>query len=172
LPDGQPIAYVSKRIKRENIMQRTFLVFTALVASSALAQAVDVSKTVDSAAAPAAVWAKIGDFCGIAKWHPAVEKCEMADKDGATWRTLSLKGGGTIIEKQLARDDSGMSYSYAITESPLPVENYQSTISVTPNGEGSTIVWVGKFDAKGASDEEAAKVMSGIYEAGLTELAK
>jgi Polyketide cyclase / dehydrase and lipid transport len=153
-------------------MQRMFLVGAALMASTVLAQAVDVSKTINAPAAPDAVWAKIGDFCGIGKWHPAVEKCEMAEKDGATWRTLSLKGGGSIVEKQLARDDANMSYSYAITESPLPVANYQSTISVTPNGAGSTIIWVGKFDAKGASDEEAAKVMSGIYEAGLAELAK
>jgi Polyketide cyclase / dehydrase and lipid transport len=153
-------------------MQKILIICAALMASTALAHAVDISKTASSTAAPDAVWARIGDFCGIAKWHPAVEKCEMADKDGATWRTLSLKGGGTIIEKQLARDDAAMSYSYAITESPLPVANYQSTISVMKNGDGSMLMWVGKFDAKGASDEEAAKVMGGIYEAGLAELAK
>jgi Polyketide cyclase / dehydrase and lipid transport len=172
LPKDRTVAYVCKWTERENIMKKTLLVCAALLASTAIAHAVDVSKTVASAAAPDAVWARIGDFCGIAKWHPAVGKCEMAEKDGATWRTLSLKGGGAIIEKQLARDDKAMSYSYAITESPLPVANYQSTISVTPNGAGSTIIWVGKFDAKGATEEEAAKVMSGIYEAGLAELAK
>jgi Polyketide cyclase / dehydrase and lipid transport len=153
-------------------MKRLILAGAALLATTAFAHAVDVSRTVSSPAAPDAVWAKIGDFCGIAKWHPAVEKCEMAEKDGATWRTLSLKGGGTIIEKQLSRDDKTMSYSYAITESPLPVQNYQSTIAVAGNGSGSTIVWLGKFDAKGATNEEAAKVMAGIYEAGLAELAK
>jgi uncharacterized GH25 family protein len=153
-------------------MKKLFLACAALMASTAFAHAVDVSKTVTSAAAPDAVWAKIGDFCGIATWHPAVEKCEMAEKDGATWRTLTLKGGGTIIEKQLARDEALMSYSYAITESPLPVANYQSTLSVTKDGAGSTLIWIGKFDAKGATDDEAAKVISGIYEAGLAELAK
>lgn len=153
-------------------MKRSFFICAALVASTTLAHAVDVSKTASSAASPDAVWAKIGDFCGIAKWHPAVEKCEMAGKEGATWRTLTLKGGGTIIEKQLSRDDATMSYSYTITESPLPVANYQSTLAVTKNGTGSTLVWIGKFDAKGATDEEAAKVIAGIYEAGLAELAK
>ena len=48
----------------------------------------------------------------------------------------------------------------------LPVTNYQSTISVSPDPKGSAVKWVGKYDAKGVSDAEAKKIIDGIYESG------
>jgi polyketide cyclase/dehydrase/lipid transport protein len=83
-----------------------------------------------STATPEAAWKKIGDFCGIATWHPAVEKCVLSD-DGKM-RTLSLKGGGTIVETLVSRDDNAHSYTYEIVSSPLPVSDYVSTIKVLP----------------------------------------
>jgi Polyketide cyclase / dehydrase and lipid transport len=115
-----------------------------------------------------ALWAKIGDFCGIAKWHPAIEKCELS-ADGRM-RTLSLKGGGTIVEALMKTDPAGRSYTYAIVSGPLPVANYTSTISVAADGAGSTVTWVGKYDAKGASDTESMKAIDGVYESGLKAL--
>lgn len=132
--------------------------------------AVDVTRSVEVAAAPDKAWAAIGAFCQIGSWHPAIEKCDLATKDGATLRTLHLKGGGTIVERQLARDDKTMSYSYSILESPLPVADYKSTLSVKPHGTGSTLVWTGDFKAKGAPDAKAAEVIGGIYDAGLSSL--
>ena len=46
-----------------------------------------------AAESPGGARAKIGDFCGIGKWHPAIEKCVLS-ADGKQ-RTLSLNGGGT-----------------------------------------------------------------------------
>lgn len=112
----------------------------------------------------------IGDFCGIAVWHPAIAKCEAATKEGATVRTLTLKGGGTITERQTTRDDAAHSSSYTILSSPLPVVNYASTISVVPNSDGAKINWAGHFDAKGATDEKASEVIGGIYDDGLSVL--
>ena len=63
------------------------------------------------------------------------------------------------------------SYGYTILESPLPVANYASTISVAAKGSGSTITWVGTFDAKGAPDDKAKEVIAGIYDAGLAGIA-
>ena len=82
-----------------------FLIAAASFCFAGSAFALDVKKAVDVPASPDAVWKTIGDFCGIANWHPAIEKCEISKKDGATFRTLSLKGGGTILEKQTAWDD-------------------------------------------------------------------
>jgi len=64
-----------------------------------------------------------------------------------------------------------MSYSYKILTSPLPVASYESTISVVPERDGTSIVWAGTFDAKGASDEDAVKTISGIYQAGVDGIA-
>ena len=125
-----------------------------------------------SALAANAVWAKVGDFCGIAKWHPAVKNCTLSQKDGAAMRLLDLGGGASVLEKLISRDDAKRSYSYAIVEGVLPVQNYVSTLTVSAKCAGSTILWTGKFDAKGAPDANAAKLISGISKAGQAVLAK
>jgi hypothetical protein len=156
-------------------LQRIVLSAATLLAVAAFgssAMALEVKKSLDVAAAPDAVWKAIGDFCGIGSWHPAVEKCELQQKDGKTFRLLSLKGGGSILEEQSAWDDGAQAYSYTIVESPLPVANYASTISVAANGSGSTITWAGTFDAKDAPDDKAVEVIGGIYDAGLAGIAE
>lgn len=144
----------------------------ALLAGTTPGLAIEVSKSIDVAAPPAKVWQTIGDFCGIGDWHPAVEKCASAKKDGKSVRTLSLKGGGTIVEEQLARDEGQMSYSYTILQSPLPVSDYESTIRVSPSGSGSKVSWNGTFKAKGAPDSVAEDAIGGIYDAGLKSIAE
>lgn len=150
------------------------VLFAAVLSATAVssAAALEISKSVDAAAPPAAVWKTIGEFCGIGDWHPAVEKCELSEKDGKTIRTLSLKGGGAIVEEQLARDDKKLDYTYAILESPLPVSDYKSTISVAPAGQGSKVTWKGSFKAKGAPDAKAEEVIGGIYDAGLKAISE
>lgn len=136
------------------------------------ALALEVTRQVESEASPGEIWRAIGGFCQIADWHPAVTACEERDAEGVRQRTLTLDGGGVLVEDLLAHDDDAMSYSYAIIEGPLPVADYEATISVAPAGEGSAITWTGTFDAAGASDEEARRVIGGIYDAGLAELAE
>ena len=144
----------------------------AFAALATPAFAIDVSEKMDSALSADAVWAKVGDFCGIAKWHPAVKNCTLSQKDGASMRLLDLGGGATVLEKLISRDDAKRTYTYAIVEGALPVQNYVSTLTVNANGAGSTILWNGKFEAKGAPDADAAKLIAGIYQAGQAALAK
>jgi len=42
----------------------------ALLLSGLTAQALESSAKAASKLSPDAMWAKVGDFCGIAKWHP------------------------------------------------------------------------------------------------------
>jgi hypothetical protein len=140
----------------------------ALLMSGLAAHALHTSAKASSKLSADALWAKIGDFCGITKWHPAVEKCELS-ADGKT-RTLSLKGGGTIVEALVRTDAASRSYTYSIVSAPLPVANYTSTIAVSADGAGSVVNWSGKYDAKGVSDADAQKVVQGIYDAGLKAL--
>jgi polyketide cyclase/dehydrase/lipid transport protein len=151
----------------------TALAALGLFAVAGAAQAAEIkssdSKTTSQSVD--AVWTKIGDFCGIANWHPAIAKCDLsADKKE---RTLMLKGGGTIVEDLVRWSDKTHSYTYKIVSSPLPVENYESTlrVSAAKSGSGSVISWHGHYKAKGASDAEAKKVIDGVYESGLTALA-
>ncbi len=151
---------------------RTTLPLTAIAAvivSTTAAFALDSSVTTPSSLSPDALWKKVGDFCGIGSWHPAIEKCVLS-ADGKQ-RTLSLKGGGTIVESLVNWDAANRSYTYAIVSGPLPVTNYQSTISVITDAKGSALKWTGKYDAKGAPDADAKKVIDGIYESGGKALA-
>src|SRR5271155_1191584 len=101
------------RIAKISVAAATFL------ASAGEAFAVDSSVTMTSSMSPDALWKKIGDFCGIADWHPAAEKCVLS-ADGKQ-RTLSLKGGGTIVETLENLDDANHAYTYTIVSGPLPV---------------------------------------------------
>lgn len=143
----------------------------AVLLAATPAFALEATKTVDVAASPEKVWQTIGNFCGIGDWHPAVAKCVPGEKNGKPTRTLTLKGGGTILEEQTARSDSTMEYSYTILESPLPVKDYHSTISVAKKGSGSVLTWRGTFQANGASDADATKAIQGIYDSGLAAIA-
>jgi hypothetical protein len=140
----------------------------ALLMSGLAAHAIDTSAKASSKLSADAMWAKVGDFCGIGKWHPAIEKCDLS-ADGKT-RTLSLKGGGTIVEAETKLDNAGKSYTYSIVSGPLPVTNYSSTITVSADGAGSVVTWTGKYDAKGAPDADAAKAIQGVYDSGLKAL--
>ena len=155
-------------------MRVTFLaglLGVGLCLTATAAQVIESKASRTSSESVDAVWQKIGDFCGIGKWHPAIAKCELsADKKE---RTLTLKGGGTIVEQLVSWSDKTHSYTYKIVSSPLPVENYVSTIHVAAakSGSGSVISWRGKYTAKGASDADAKKTIDGVYGAGLTSLA-
>lgn len=145
-----------------------FATGVALLLCGTTAQAVESSATATSKLPADALWAKIGDFCGIGKWHPAIEQCKIS-ANGET-RTLSLKGGGTLVEKLVKMDAAHHSYTYSIVSGPLPVAHYRSTISVAAKGAGSVVKWVGKYDAKGVSDADAKKTIDGIYDSGLKAL--
>jgi hypothetical protein len=142
---------------------------TTLLISTGAAFALDSSVTMTSSMSPDALWKKVGDFCGISSWHPAFPKCVLS-ADGKQ-RTLTIAGnGGTILEGLESFDDAKHAYTYVILSGPLPVANYRSTISVSPDPKGSSVTWVGKYDAKGVPDGDAKKTVDGAYEAGLKAL--
>ncbi|MBV9738493.1 MAG: SRPBCC family protein [Hyphomicrobiales bacterium] len=139
-----------------------------LAASTVSAFALESKLSAPSSLSPDALWKKVGDFCGIGTWHPAAEKCELS-ADGKQ-RTISLKGGGAIVEHLVKWDDKHRSYSYTIVSGPLPVANYRSTIRVSPHGTGSMLTWTGYYKAKGASNADAKKAIDGVYDAGAKAL--
>ena len=119
-------------------------------------------------------WAMIGGFGALAKWHPAVAKCDESREGGATMRRLTLAGGGTILERLEQKNDKERTYTYSIVEGPLPVADYTSTLRVREgkNAQSCTVEWSSDFEPKGASESEAVKVMQGVYAAGFENLKK
>jgi len=116
------------------------------------------------------VWKLIGGFNALPDWHPAVENSELT-QEGQT-RTLSLAGGGTLVEKLEKVDDGARTYTYSIVDGLLPVANYTATIKVSGEGDNSTIEWSSEFEPAGAPEQDAMKAIEGIYQAGFDNLKK
>jgi hypothetical protein len=151
-----------------------FVVAAFATSSFAAGGSLSVTEKADLSAPPAKVWAAIKDYNGWQNWHPAIASTEIPKGTGnakGTVRVLTTKDGAKIKEELLAYSDKSKSYKYRIVESPLPVTNYVSTIKVLKSKTGSEVVWSSSFKAKeGTSDDEAKKVISGIYTAGLDNL--
>lgn len=144
-----------------------------------------VTLSVDVAAAPADVWAVIGNFQDMS-WHPAVFSTTGEggnEIDATRVLTLGAEGGPTISEVLYKYDAEKMSYSYRITDvkvEVLPVTNYSSHLTVTPTATGgSHVEWRGAFyrgypnndPPAELNDEAAIAAVTGVYQAGLDALA-
>ena len=143
-----------------------------------------VVESVEIKAPVVKVWDTVKDFDGLTKWHPGFSGCELVSgsngKAGAV-RKLTVKGGPSFTEKLLSYDGHHHSYHYSIIESPLPITDYSSTITVKAAGGGMTkVTWSGKFKRKNTSDNPpeaesdagAVKLVKGVYRGGLDNLKK
>ncbi len=142
-----------------------------------------VEKTIVIKAAPAKVWAVVKDFGNMHAWHPAIASTKLEKKGEETFRTLTLKDGGTIYEKLRTADDADMKLKYEIVDGVAPVADYNSFMQVTagPGAGESTVTWVGRFYRTyklnppipaGQDDETAVKFVTGVYDSGLANMKK
>lgn len=133
--------------------------------------------------APAdAVWATLKNFDALKDWHPAVA-ASPADKGNTTGsvRSITLKGGGEIVETLEGYSDEQKRYAYRAKDGgALPVSNYTSILQVTPEGGKSVVEWRGAFyrafpgndPPADKNDEAAVKAVTGVYQGGLANLKK
>ncbi|MBA4131020.1 MAG: SRPBCC family protein [Hyphomicrobium sp.] len=141
---------------------------TAAVAASGIS----VRQTAKVTGTNTDIWAKIGGFCAIKDWHPALAGCEESKEGDATFRTLTLKDGGKIKEKLTGTTETG--YTYQIVDGPLPVKDYSASFSARADNDEpgkAIVVWSASFAAKGKPDSEARGVIEGIFKDGLKSIA-
>jgi len=115
----------------------------------------------------------------------APSRCQhkIRKKGADTFRTLTLKGGGTILEKLRSADDADMKLKYEIVTSGLPLTDYNAFMVVTKgaNPGETNVQWVGRFYRlyklnppipPGQDDETALNTINEIFDAGLAGLQK
>jgi hypothetical protein len=135
------------------------------------AYAAELTRSVDVAATPSAVWSMIGGFCAIKDWHPAIGTCIEDGRLPPTRKLVTKDGKMTFEETQVARNDAEFTYSYNFVSTPFPVTQYIGTIKVSANGSGmSTITWHGTYIALRGKEEDANDALADVYEAGLGAL--
>ncbi len=123
------------------------------------------------------VWERVRDFNGMPKWHPRIresriENAEPADKIGCI-RNFQLQSGDTIREQLLGMSDYDMFYTYAILESPMPLENYVATLRLTKVTDGAQCFaeWSAEFDcALDAEEELLDGIGTNVFQAGFDAL--
>jgi dienelactone hydrolase len=132
----------------------------AMMISATSAQALESSMTARSSLSPADLWKKIGDFCGITAWDPAIEWCDLSE-DGKL-RTIQFFGGiGRVVAHLENWDTSNRSFSWTSSSALSPVSNYRARVSVTEDGQTTTLKLTASYDANGVSDTEAEKIIDG-----------
>jgi polyketide cyclase/dehydrase/lipid transport protein len=119
------------------------------------------------------VWAQIGGFADLPRWHPAFMKSEEVRDGGKLKRRLTLQDGASILEQLDRHDDATRTYSYTIITSPLPVADYHSELSVRDDGPGRcTVRWTSTFQPEGAPQADAEAALRGVYQGGFDRLAQ
>jgi mxaD protein len=138
------------------------------------ANVLSLKEKVELPVPPEKAWDVIKDFNGWQSWHPVVASTEITSGKGntrGTTRVLTTKDGAKITEVLVRYQAKVFSYTYRITDSPLPVTDYVSTLQVKAAPSGSVVYWTSHFKAKeGTPDADALKTMRGVYRAGLDSL--
>jgi hypothetical protein len=120
------------------------------------------------------VWRLVGDFCPTRQWNADIVSCRIAsgsNNERGAVRELTVRNGATVRERLVGRDSAARSFSYVIDQSPLPVENYYATLSVSDANGGSVVRWKCTFEAAPGADIAAARaIIEGIYDVGLKSL--
>jgi hypothetical protein len=128
----------------------------------------------DSFEAPAdAIWSYFQDFGGISKWAgPMIKSCTVEGEGVGAVRTLTFTQGNPLRERLVQFDDADRSFSYAIIgPRDLPVDDYVGSVKLRASGAKSTTIdWIGTFDAKGAPEPDAKRIVEGIYRGAISAL--
>jgi hypothetical protein len=145
--------------------------FTALNAVALPSPPTSLTRSVEVKGSAATVWAKIGGFCAIKDWHPAIGSCKQNGKSPPTRTLVTKDGAATFVELQTGHSAKKRFYSYTFTSAPVPVTHYSSTFKVTAKDKyTSTVTWSGEYMPDAGKEKDAMDALTGIYESGLAEI--
>lgn len=124
-----------------------------------------VQRMVSLSRPPDEVWAEIGGFGALADWHPSVAKVEVVDLDGAPHRHVTLADGTVLMDRLV---ETGLHYyTCTLVDSPLPTEDYRSTLSCVAEPGGCHVFWSAIFEA---DDPGVDELIARFFEIGLNAL--
>jgi len=163
----------NKNYKLHNLILLVFILIGIGLSKSSWADALMVEEKIVLNEPSKAVWALVGGFKALDRWHPDVAESTLigTGKEKGDIRVLTLGNNDTIVERLDFYDENSMILQYRILESPLPIENYTATITVRNKDENLTeVVWKSSFNAVNISDDEVKQIIRGIYLAGFKSL--
>ncbi|MBB6248759.1 SRPBCC family protein [Rhodanobacter sp. A1T4] len=114
------------------------------------------------------VWAMIGDFGGLHRWHPQVSRVDLSWEGRI--RTVHYVDGSRAVERLEARSDAMRRYVYVVVDSKVPVNNCRATLHVRDSEGGSAVMWSCEFEPLGDGEAGACKTLQAHYHEGLLAL--
>ena len=114
------------------------------------------------------VWTLVGDFGGLVEAMGV--PVELTGEGIGQTRKIPV-GAEPTVERLEERDEKAKRIVYSIVSSGLPVSGYVSTMQLSPEGESRTrLDWSSTFEPSGVSEEEAVRIVTGIYTGGIAGL--
>jgi hypothetical protein len=114
------------------------------------------------------VWALIGDFGGLHRWHPLVQRLDLSWEGRI--RTLHFQDGSLMVERLETRNDPARRYIYAMVDGALPLHDYRATLQVQSREGGCLVSWSAVFEPLGVSPQAARGQLRRLYTIGLATL--
>jgi hypothetical protein len=110
------------------------------------------------------VYAAVADF-GSVDWMNGVTKVVVEGDGPGMVRNIYFSEEAPPVKEQMTfRDDDSKQIGYLISEgNPLPVDQYNATVTVVPTDSGCRVEWAGSFEAKGTDDATARTSVEGMY---------
>ncbi len=138
---------------------------------------VSVSREIDAPVEQ--VWSIIRDFNAMPAWtdfvaDSKIEEGLKGDQVGCV-RNFHLKNGANVREQLTAFSDDSFTFSYRILESPMPIENYISELTLTPVTDTNSCLcqWTADFDCAEESSDKMSKVIANhVFESALQTLSE
>ena len=128
-----------------------------------------VTRMVRLQAAPDDVWRAIGDFDGMAGWHPAFEASEATEIDGERYRRLRTAEGEQHFDRLI--ETGPLRYSYETVEAPHSLSDFRATLAcVAEKAGGCHVFWSARFEPPEGREREADEIVGALFEIGLAAL--
>lgn len=124
----------------------------------------------ETIAAPAdKVWDAMSNFTGIEP-SATIQSVTIEGSGVGAVRTLTMASGGVIQERLEAFDPAARVFTYAIInqDGPLPVDDYVSTVTISPIDANNTKVhWSAQCQPRGVPAEKVTAIISAVYKGGI-----
>lgn len=133
----------------------------------------NISVSREIGASAEAVWETVSDFNSLPSYVPGIVESAVEGAGVGAIRNITLGDGAKLVERLESQDDGARTLSYAITDSPFPIESYVGTMKVRDLGGGRCqFEWSATFEPKGAPEEELKKNMVAVFESACEGLRK
>lgn len=120
------------------------------------------------------VWNKLIAFGGTEKFVPDLLEKVIVEGDGiGAVRTISLKGGGEIVEELTKIDETKHQMTFVVLSTPMPVYNYEGTFTIRSiNKDECAVDFESIYEVSPENKQEMNKVIKGFQETFISNLHK